>query len=243
MKANAGRASFRISFVLPPVFDPGDVAPDEDAEEESDGEVHRGEDQSRHACACTQGDRGDHAAKSEEGGHVLEEGTVGIAADGSICGLKQLFELAQQDRDAEIEDDPLGVGLAQGGEPENAGRGEIVESSREQDDSCGTDDGDEPPAALEDAESGCAIVAGHQHGHLVACDGAEARVAEAEISGDGVDDHPFAVKRDTPEVQEDRDLNELDDGGREFPHPAGQEAEHQPSLCGGVHGHESGLFL
>ncbi len=146
--------------------------------------------------------------------------------------------MAEQNGDAEVEDDPLGVGLAEGGELEEAGGWEVVEAPLKQDDRRRTDEGDEPPAALEDAERACAVIAGDHHGHLVASDAAEADVAEAEIGGDGVDDHPFAVEGNAPEVEEDRDLDELDDGGGEFADPVGQEAEHQPSFCGAVHGHD-----
>ena len=88
-----------------------------------------------------------------------------------------------------------------------------------------------------ECERGGAVIAGDQHGHFVACDGAEAYVAEAEIGRNGVDDHPFAVERNAPEVEEDWYLHELNDCGREFPNPIGQEAEHQSSFCGDVHRH------
>jgi hypothetical protein len=91
---------------------------------------------------------------------------------------------------------------------------------------------------LKDAESGSTVTAGHQHGHLVAGNGAKACIAEAEIGGNGVDDHPFAIEGYAPEMEEDRDLDELNHGRGEFPYPVGQEAKHQPSLCKDVHTHE-----
>ena len=103
------------------------------------------------------------------------------------------------------------------------GGGKIVEGAAEEEDGGGADDGDEPPAALEDAERAFAVVAGDHHGHLVAGDGAEADVAEAEVGGDGVDDHPFAVERHAPEVKEDGHLDELDDGGGESSDPVGRK--------------------
>ena len=63
----------------------------------------------------------------------------------------------------------------------------------------------------------CAVAAGDQHGHLVAGHGAEADVGEAELGGDGVDDDPLAVERVAPEVEEDGNLDELDDGVGERP--------------------------
>jgi hypothetical protein len=44
-------------------------------------------------------------------------------------------------------------------------------------------------------------------------------------------------------VEEDRDLDELDDGRGKFAHPVDQEAEHQSSLCGDVDRHFKGNFL
>ncbi len=51
--------------------------------------------------------------EGDEREEVLEEGAVGVAADAAIGGLQKLFELAEEDGDAEIEDDPLGVGFAE----------------------------------------------------------------------------------------------------------------------------------
>src|ERR1700761_1705299 len=99
------------------------------------------------------------------------------------------------------------------------GGGKVVKQAAEDGYGGGADDGDEPPAALEDAEGGIFVVAGDEHGHFIAGDGAETDVAEAEIGGDGVDDGPLAVERDAPEVEEDRDLDELDDRGGELPQP------------------------
>ena len=66
----------------------------------------------------------DHAAEGDEGEEVLEEGAVGVAADAAIGGLKELLKLAEEDGDAEIEDDPLGVGFADGVELEQVRRRE-----------------------------------------------------------------------------------------------------------------------
>ena len=202
------------------------------------GDVDGREDEGRDAGTAAEG-HGDHGAgEGGEGEEGLEEGAVGVAADAAIGGLQELFELAEEDRDAEVEDDPLGVGFADVGELEQARGGKVVECSAEKDDGRGADDGDEPPAALEDAEGAFAVVAGDHHGHLVAGDGAEADVGEAEVVGDGVDDHPLAVEGHAPEVEEDGDLDELDDGGGEFADPVGEEAEEQPPLCGAVHTHD-----
>jgi len=149
-----------------------------------------------------------------------------------------LFELSEEDRDAEVKDDPLGVGFAESGELEEVGGGKVVEGSAEEDDDRSADEGDEPPAALEDAEGALAIVAGDHHGHLVAGDAAEAGVAEAEVGGDGVDDHPLAVERRDPVMEKDGDLDELDDGRGKLADPVDDEAKEQPSLCVAIHGHD-----
>ena len=168
-------ADFVEAGVLPAVFDPGDVAANEDAEDDGDGDVDGGEDKGGHARAHAECDRGDHAGEGDEREQVLEEGAVGVAADAAIGGLQELFELSEEDRDAQVEDDPLGVGFAEGGELEEVGGGKKVERAAEEDDGCGADEGDEPPAALEDAEGAFAIVAGDHHGHLVAGDACRSR--------------------------------------------------------------------
>jgi hypothetical protein len=84
---------------------------------------------------------------------------------------------------------------------------------------------------LKYAEGSVPIAARDQHRHLVAGDAAEAGVAEAQVRGNGGDDHPFAVEGDAPEVKQDGYLDQLDQGRREFSDPVGEEAEEQPSPC------------
>jgi len=85
------------------------------------------------------------------------------------------------------------------------------------------------------AFSGIAIAACGHHRHLVAGDVAEAEVGDVEVGRDGGDDHPLAVERDAPEVQEDGNLHQLHDGGGELRDPVGEEAEEEPSFGRCVH--------
>ena len=121
----------------------------------------------------------DHAGEGDEDEGALEHGAVGVAADAAIGGLEELLELAEEDGDSEVEDDPLGVDLVDVGEAEDAGDGEEVEGAGEEQDGRRADAYDEPPAALEDAEGAGTVVAGYHHGHFVAGYGSEAYVGEA----------------------------------------------------------------
>lgn len=113
--------------------------------------------------------------------------------------------------------------------------GKKIEGGCEQECGESADTDDEPPAALKDAQGSLAVACGGEHGHLVCGDGAEADIGEAEVGGDGVDDHPLAVEGDAPEMEEDGDLDELDDGGGELADPVGQEAEGESPFCGTFH--------
>ena len=74
------------------------------------------------------------------------------------------------------------------------------------------------------------VARGGQHGHLVGGDVAEADVGEGEVARDGVDDQPVAIDRRLPEVEEDRDLDQLDDGVGQLGDPVGDEAKQEPAL-------------
>ena len=89
---------------------------------------------------------------------------------------------------------------------------------------------DEPPGGLKGAEGGLPVACGLGHGHLVARDRAEADVGEGEGGGDGGEDEPLAIKRDGPEVQKDRHLDQLGDGSGELGDPVGKEAEQKAAL-------------
>lgn len=123
------------------------------------------------------------------------------------------------------------------GDLEQARGWKVVERAAEKQNRHRADDGDKPPAALEDAQRVFAVVASDHHGHLVAGDAAEASVGKTQIAGDGAEDHPLAVERGDPEVEEDGDLDELDDDGGYSADPTGEEAEEQPTLCGAIHTH------
>ena len=123
-------ADFVEAGVLPAVFDPGDVAANEDAEEHGDGDVDGSEDERCHAGAHAERYARRSWRRRRRARTVFEKRAVGVAADGAIGGLQELFELSEEDGDAEVEDDPLGVGLAERGELEEAGGGKVVEAFR-----------------------------------------------------------------------------------------------------------------
>ena len=218
-------ADLGIAGMLPAVFDPGDVALDHDAEDDGEEDVGCGEDEGGGTGAAMEGDGDHHGGKGNQGEGALDHGAEGVATDGAIGGLEELLQLAEQDGDAEVEDDPLGIGLGDLGEVKEARGGEEVEGSAEQGNGGRADADDEPPAGLEDSQGAGAVAAGDEHGHLVAGDGAEAAIGEGEPGGDGVDDDPVAVERDAPEVEEYWNLDELDDGIGEAADPAGDKAE------------------
>jgi hypothetical protein len=223
--------------VGPSVFDPADIVADHDAEEDGARDAGRRVDEGRDTGPAAKRHGDDGTGKGSEGEECLEEGAVGIATDGAVGRLEELLELAEEDGDAEVEDDPLGVGFADVGELQQSRRRKEIECATEKQDSCSADDGDEPPAALEHAECALSVIAGDHHGHLVAGDGAEACVGEAKVVRDGVDDHPLAIERRDPEVEEDGYLDELDDGGGELADPICDEAQEQASLCGAIDAH------
>src|SRR5579862_5141335 len=211
--------------MTPSEADPGDVVVGEEAEGECAGNVCGGKDEGGGARTTVECDCGDHAAEGSERDDGLERGAVRIASDAAVGGLQELLELSEEDGESEVEDDPLGVLFADVSQLQKACGGKKVERSDEQNEDGGADEDDEPPAALEDAEGVLAVVAGDHHGHLVACDVAEADAAEVEIGGDGVEDEPFSEEGRVPEVNEDGDLNELDDGGGQLSDPVDDEAK------------------
>src|ERR1700733_13848947 len=176
-------------------------------------------------------DGGDHGGEGDEREDSLEGCAVRVTSDAAVGGLEELFELAEENREAEIKDDPLGVVFADVGQLQKPAGGEEIERATENDTGGCAEEDDEPPAALEDAQSAVAVVAGDHHGHLIAGRVAETNAAEAEIGGNGVQNQPFAEERRVPEVQEDRDLDELDDAGGEFADPVDDEAKEQPPFC------------
>ena len=217
--------------------DPRDVVVGEEAEGECAGDVCSGKDEGGCAGTTAECDGGDHAAKCRERDDGFEGGAVGVASNAAIGGLQELFELSEEDRDAEVEDDPLGVVFADVRQLQKVGCGKKVKRSDEQNENGGADEDDEPPAALEDTEGVFAVVACDHHGHLVACDVAEPDATEVEIGGDGVEDEPLAEERRVPEVEEDGHLDELNDGGGEPSDPVDDEAKEEPPLCVTIHAH------
>ena len=83
---------------------------------------------------------------------------------------------------------------------------------------------------MKDAESPVAVAAGNQHRHFVRGYVAESDAGERQVAGNGVDDEPVAVNRGRPEMKEDGDLNELDNGVGQLGNPIGGKAEKQAAF-------------
>ena len=110
-----GRASESANLadtgVMPSVFKPWDVTTDEETHDDGGDDVSDGVDECCCSCAAAEnnGDKdGNEGEKREEGS---KESAIGVAADATIGGLDELLELAEEDGDTEVEDDPLGVCL------------------------------------------------------------------------------------------------------------------------------------
>jgi len=83
---------------------------------------------------------------------------------------------------------------------------------------------------LEDAQRAIAVAGCDKHGHLVGSHVSEADSGEAELRRDRGDNQPVAVDRCRPEVEENRNLDELDDRVRQLSEPVGGEAEQKAAL-------------
>ena len=89
-------------------------------------------------------------------------------------------------------------------------------------------------SALKNAQRSLAVAGRVEHCHLVGGHVAEADAGKREIGGNRVDDQPVAVHAGRPEVEEDRDLDELRDGAGQLANPVGREAEGESSFYSAI---------
>src|SRR5579871_1365939 len=136
--------------MAPSVADPWKVAADHNAEHKRKEGVGQSQHECGHACPSAKAYRYQHDPESREREHALHERAVGISGDAPIRRLQQGLKLAEQDRAAEVEDDPLAVDGPDLVQLQIVCDWKEVESDAEQKHYRRASDGDKPPAALED---------------------------------------------------------------------------------------------